>query len=155
LLLFKWHERQQFATCPVRQISKVTPADSMKLRSITVTKWRQQTIRVVVGVAMASTLSACAPSYSERVWDSGLRPVIQVIPERDWEKEVPMCPSCLAITTKLPQRNYLIKVRWGQWETLEHEFRHIWEWETTGTTDHIILINRENPTHAAKPGQEK
>lgn len=66
-----------------------------------------------------------------------------------------MCPSCLATTTKLPLRNYLIKLRWGQWEVLEHEFRHILEWETTGTTDHIILLNGESPTHAASSEQKK
>ena len=67
-----------------------------------------------------------------------------------------MCPSCLATTTKLPLRNYLIKVRWGQWEVLEHEFRHIWEWETTGTTDHIIILSHgESPMHAANSEEKK
>ncbi len=68
----------------------------------------------------------------------GLRPIIQVVPERDWEKEVPMCPTCLAVTAKFPQHTYVIKLRWGEWEALEHEFRHVWEWETKGTTDHIL-----------------
>jgi hypothetical protein len=85
----------------------------------------------------------------------GLRPVIQVIPERDWAAEVPMCPSCLATTTKLPMQNYLIKVRWGQWDILEHEFQHIWEWETTGTTNHVILSHGEKPISAATAEKKK
>jgi hypothetical protein len=60
-----------------------------------------------------------------------------------------MCPACLATTTKLPLQNYLIKVRWGQWDILEHEFRLIWEWETTGSTDHIILLHGQTPMRAA------
>jgi hypothetical protein len=122
---------------------------SSRLRPLKIIKWRRETVRRFVGLAVVSTLWGCGMSYSERVWDRGLRPVVQVIPERDWAAEVPMCPSCLATTTKLPLRNYLIKVRWGQWETLEHEFRHIWEWETTGTTDHILLLQGENPMQAA------
>ena len=109
---------------------------------------------LVVGLALVFMLWGCGLSYSERVWDRGVRPVIQVIPERDWATEVPMCPSCLATTTKLPLRNYLIKVRWGQWDILEHEFRHIWEWETTGTTDHVILLHGENPMQAASSEEE-
>jgi hypothetical protein len=111
--------------------------------------------QLFAGLGLVFTLCGCGLSYSERIWDRGLRPVIQVIPERDWAAEVPMCPSCLAITTKLPMRNYLIKVRWGQWEILEHEFQHIWEWETTGTTDHIIIFRRENPMHAANSEYKK
>jgi hypothetical protein len=110
--------------------------------------------RLIAGLALL-TVCGCGLSYSERIWDRGLRPVIQVIPERDWAAEVPMCPSCLATTTKLPLQNYLIKVRWGQWEILEHEFRHIWEWETTGTTDHIIFLHGENPMHAANSEVQK
>jgi hypothetical protein len=111
---------------------------------------REEIVSLLAGVILLSTLWGCGLSYSERIWDRGLRPVIQVIPERDWAAEVPMCPTCLATTTKLPLRNYLIKVRWGQWEVLEHEFRHIWEWETNGTTDHIIILsNSESPMHAA------
>lgn len=120
-----------------------------RFRSLGLIKWRRKTVRLFAGSALVFMLWGCGLSYSERIWDRGLRPVIQVIPERDWATEVPMCPSCLATTTKLPLRNYLIKVRWGQWDILEHEFRHIWEWETTGTTDHIILLHGENPMHAA------
>jgi hypothetical protein len=116
---------------------------------------QQGTLRFSAGLALILALCGCGPSYSERIWDRGLRPVIQVIPERDWATEVPMCPSCLATTTKLPLQNYLIKVRWGQWEILEHEFQHIWEWETTGTTDHIILLNGEIPIRAAKAEHKK
>ena len=111
--------------------------------------------QLFAGLGLVFTLCGCGLSYSERIWDRGLRPVIQVIPERDWAAEVPMCPSCLAITTKLPLRNYLIKVRWGQWEILEHEFQHIWEWETTGTTDHIIILHGDNPMHAANSEYKK
>jgi hypothetical protein len=127
----------------------------LQLSSRRITQWRQGTVRLFAGLAVVSTLWGCGVSYSERIWDRGLRPVIQVIPERDWAAEVPMCPSCLATTTKLPLRNYLIKVRWGQWETLEHEFQHIWEWETTGTTDHIILLHGKNPMHAANSQEKK
>src|SRR5215475_11309332 len=70
----------------------------------------RETVRLFIGLALVSTLWGCGPSYSERIWDRGLRPVIQVIPERDWAAEVPMCPSCLATTTRLPMQNYLIKV---------------------------------------------
>jgi len=119
-----------------------------RFRSLRIIR-RPETFRLYAGLALVFMLCGCGPTYSERIWDQGLRPVIQVIPERDWAIEVPMCPSCLATTTKLPLRNYLIKVRWGQWEILEHEFRHIWEWETTGTTDHIILLHAETPMHAA------
>ena len=127
----------------------------LQLGSRRITRWRQETVRLFAGLAVVSMLWGCGLSYSERVWDRGLRPVIQVIPERDWAAEVPMCPSCLATTTKLPLRNYLIKVRWGQWETLEHEFRHIWEWETNGTTDHIILLQGESSMHAANSEEKR
>ena len=122
--------------------------------SLRISRW-QETVSLFAGLAVVSTLWGCGPTYSERIWDRGLRPVIQVIPERDWAAEVPMCPSCLATTTRLPLRNYLIKVRWGQWEILEHEFQHIWEWETTGTTDHIILLHDEKPISAANSAGKK
>lgn len=100
---------------------------------------RREAWRLVVGLVPVLMSLGCSPLYSERVWDTGLRPIIQVIPESDWEREVPMCPTCFAVTTKYPQHTYVIKLRGEQSEVLEHEFQHIWEWETNGTTDHILV----------------